>query len=303
MRNEYELGLARAMRHAGLLRRGAVAICAWLCVMSGPLLREAASASGHMVILVLGDSFTAGLGVPREAAFPAQLQARLQAQGEAVQVINAGISGDTTQGGLARVDRALAEKPDLVILELGANDALRGIQPAIVRANLDAIIAKIQATGPKLLLTGMRAPPNWGEDYRAAFDRIYPDLARIHGVPLYPFFLQGVALKPELNQPDALHPNERGVRVLVDHIAPVLEHLAGDQGTGGIPVATDKGIVWMEEQEYREYTRDLGNLPVLSGSYVFGNAIPRPSTDARGHIHVSGRTEPTAPASSAPTNP
>ena len=223
------------MRHVGLLRRGALAICALLCVMSGPLLREAAAASGPMVILVLGDSFTAGLGVPREAAFPARLEARLRERGEAARVVNAGISGDTTAGGLARVDRALAEKPDLVILELGANDALRGIQPDVVRANLDAIITKIQASGAKLLLTGMRAPPNWGEDYRAAFDRIYPDLARIRGVPLYPFFLQGVALNPELNQPDHLHPNERGVRVLVDRIAPVLEHLIRRPGHRGNP--------------------------------------------------------------------
>jgi acyl-CoA thioesterase I len=265
--------------------------------MSGPLLREAAAASGPMVILVLGDSFTAGLGVPREAAFPAQLEARLQQRGEAARVVNAGISGDTTEGGLARVDRALAGKPDLVILELGANDALRGIQPDLVRANLDAIIGKIQASGAKLLLTGMRAPPNWGEDYRAAFDRIYPDLARSRRVPLYPFFLQGVALDPELNQSDHLHPNERGVRVLVDRIAPVLEHLTGDQGTGGIPVATDKGIVWMGEREYRDYTRGLGNLPVLSGAYVFGSTIPRPSTDVQGHIHVPDHTELTAPAS------
>jgi acyl-CoA thioesterase I len=253
------------MRNSGLLRRGALAICAWLCLMSGLLPREAAVASDPMVVLVLGDSFTAGLGVPREAAFPARLEARLRERGEAVRVVNSGISGDTTAGGLARVDRALAEKPDLVILELGANDALRGIQPAVVRANLDAIIAKVQASGAKLLLTGMRAPPNWGEYYRAAFDRIYPDLARSRGVPLYPFFLQGVAMDPELNQPDHLHPNERGVRVLVDRIAPVLEHLTGDQDAGGIPVATDKGIVWMGDQEYREYTRGLGNLPVLSG--------------------------------------
>jgi acyl-CoA thioesterase-1 len=257
--------------------------------MSGPLLREAVAASGPIVILVLGDSLTAGFGISREAAFPAQLEARLRERGEGARVVNAGVSGDTTTGGLARVDRVLAEKPDLVILELGANDALRGIQPATVRGNLDAIIAKIQASGAKLLLTGMRAPPNWGEEYRAAFDQIYPDIARTHGVPLYPFFLQGVALDPELNQPDRLHPNERGVGVLVDRIAPVLEHLTGDRGNGGIPVATDQGIVWMGEQEYREYARSLGNLPVLSGSYIFGSTVRRPSTDAQGRIHVSDR--------------
>jgi acyl-CoA thioesterase-1 len=170
-----------------LLRAGALVIYALLSLMSGPPLREADAASGPMVILVLGDSLTAGLGAPREAAFPAQLEARLRAQGTAVRVVDKGISGDTTAGGLARVDRALAEKPDLVILELGANDALRGIQPAVVRANLDAMITKVLASGSKLLLTGMRAPLNWSEDYRTTFDRIYPDLARLRRVPLYPF--------------------------------------------------------------------------------------------------------------------
>jgi acyl-CoA thioesterase I len=283
------------MRDAGLLRRGALAICALLCVMSGPSLREADAAAGPTVILVLGDSFTAGLGVPREAAFPAQLQARLQAQGEAVQVINAGISGDTTEGGLARVDRTLAEKkPHFVILELGANDALRGIQPAEVHAHLDAIITKVQATGAKLLLTGMRAPLNWGEDYRSAFDRIYPDLARSRGVPLYPFFLQGVALNPELNQPDHLHPNERGVRILVDYIAPVVGHLIWNQPTRQIPVATAAGIEWMDDQQYQNLTRDLGNLPHLSESYIFGSTIQKPRIDHQGHIQVPHRNEPTA---------
>jgi acyl-CoA thioesterase-1 len=213
-----------------------------------------------------------------------------------VRVVNAGISGDTTAGGLARVDRALAEKPDLVILELGANDALRGTQPAVVRANLDAIITKVQASGARLLLTGMRAPPNWGEVYRTAFDQIYPDLARIRGVPLYPFFLQGVALDLQLNQPDRLHPNERGVRVLVERIAPILGRLMRDQGTGQIPVATVNGIVSMDDQEYRNHTRDVGNLPVLSRSYIFGSSIPMPSTDDHGHIHVStGRPAAAAP--------
>jgi acyl-CoA thioesterase I len=278
MRIECGIGLARATGCTELLRAGALAICVLLLLMSGPPLREAAAASGPMVILVLGDSLTAGLGVPREAAFPAQLEARLRAQGTVVRVVDKGISGDTTAGGLARIDRVLVEKPDLVILELGANDALRGIQPAVVRANLDAMITKVLASGTKLLLTGMRAPLSWSEDYRTAFDRIYPDLARLRRVPLYPFFLQGVAQDPQLNQPDRLHPNESGVHVLVDRIAPVLEHLTEDQGNGEIPVATDKGVVWMGEQEYREFTRGLGSLPVLSGSYVFGSIIPRPST-------------------------
>ena len=179
------------------------------------------------VILAFGDSLTAGFGLPAAQSFPAQLEARLRAKGIAARVVNAGVSGDTTTGGLARIDWALADRPQLVILALGANDALRGIDPAVVRHNLDAMIRKVKAHGAKLLLLGMRAPTNWGDAYERAFDRIFPDLARAYDVPLYPFFLQGVALKPELNQPDGLHPNERGVAVLVDHIAPYVARLIG----------------------------------------------------------------------------
>jgi acyl-CoA thioesterase I len=179
------------------------------------------------VILDFGDSLTAGYGLPAGQAFPARLEAWLHQQGIEARVVNAGVSGDTTAGGLARLDWALADKPDLVILALGANDALRGIEPSTVRENLDKMIGKIEASGAKLLLLGMLAPPNWGEEYSHAFDQIFPELARIHHLPLYPFFLEGVAMKPELNQPDGLHPNERGVAVLVDRIAPVVARLLG----------------------------------------------------------------------------
>jgi len=128
---------------------------------------------------------------------------------------------------LKRLDWALAEKPDLVILELGANDALRGIDPETVRANLDAMIGKVTASGAKLLLAGMRAPPNWGDAYQQRFDALYPELAKAHRVALYPFFLDGVAMEPALNQPDGLHPNARGVAALVDRIAPHVEKLLG----------------------------------------------------------------------------
>jgi acyl-CoA thioesterase-1 len=179
------------------------------------------------VILDFGDSLTAGYGLPTGQAFPARLEAWLHQQGIEARVVNAGVSGDTTAGGLARLDWGLADKPDLVILALGANDALRGIEPSNVRENLDKMIGKIEASGAKLLLLGMLAPPNWGEEYSHAFDQIFPELARIHHLPLYPFFLEGVAMKPELNQPDGLHPNERGVAVLVDRIAPVVARLLG----------------------------------------------------------------------------
>jgi acyl-CoA thioesterase-1 len=203
------------MKIAGILATAALAVA-----FAG------AQAAGRVpVILDFGDSLTAGYGLPAGQAFPARLEAWLRQQGIEARVVNAGVSGDTTAGGLARLDWALADKPDLVILALGANDALRGIEPATVRENLDKMIGKIEASGAKVLLLGMLAPPNWGEEYRHAFDQIFPELARIHHLPLYPFFLEGVAMKPELNQPDGLHPNERGVAVLVDRIAPVVARL------------------------------------------------------------------------------
>ena len=186
------------------------------------------SAAAHIpVILDFGDSLSAGYGLAPEQAFPVRLEAALRRQGIEVRVVNGGVSGDTTAGGLARLDWALADKPDLVILELGANDALRGIDPATVHDNLDKIIRKIEADGAKVLLVGMLAPPNWGAEYKSDFDRIFLELAKVHDVELYPFFLEGVAMKPELNQPDGLHPNERGVAVLVDRLTPVVARLVG----------------------------------------------------------------------------
>ena len=186
-----------------------------------------AAAANPPQILVFGDSLAAGFGLPPEASFPARLEARLAGDGIRARVVNAGVSGDTTAGGLKRLDWALAEKPDLVILELGANDALRGIDPETVRANLDAMIGKVTASGAKLLLAGMRAPPNWGDAYQQRFDALYPELAKAHRVALYPFFLDGVAMEPSLNQPDGLHPNARGVALLVDRIAPYVAKLLG----------------------------------------------------------------------------
>jgi acyl-CoA thioesterase I len=202
----------------------------FLAALALGLMTMAVPAAVHVPVIVdFGDSLTAGYGLPSGQAFPAQLEAWLHQHGIHSRVVNAGVSGDTTAGGLARVDWTLADKPDLVILALGANDALRGVAPSTVRDNLDKIIDKIQGTGAKVLLLGMLAPPNWGEEYKRAFDGIFPALARAHHLPLYPFFLEGVAMKPEFNQPDGLHPNERGVAVLVEKIAPVVAGLIGSR--------------------------------------------------------------------------
>ena len=176
-------------------------------------------------LLVLGDSLTAGFGLAPEDAFPARLERRLAAEGLHVEVLNAGVSGDTTAGGRARLGWALADKPDAVIVVLGGNDALRGIDPAETRANLDAILAELGRRRLKVLLTGMMAPRNLGPDYARTFDAIYPELAAKHHVALDPFFLEGVALNPALNQPDGIHPNPRGVAAIVERMLPAVRRL------------------------------------------------------------------------------
>jgi acyl-CoA thioesterase-1 len=186
----------------------------------------ALAAPAHPItILAFGDSLTAGYGVKTSESFPAQLQMALQAKGHKVTVTNAGVSGDTTTGGLERLDWALDPKPDAVILELGANDALRGIDPKVPRENLDKMLAALKAKNIPVLLTGMKAPNNWGDDYVKSFDAIYPDLAAKYGVPLYPFFLEGVALDRSFSQPDGLHPTAKGVAEIVKRILPDVEAL------------------------------------------------------------------------------
>ena len=184
-------------------------------------------------ILVLGDSIAAGYGLAADEAFPARLESHLRRAGHEVRVIDAGVSGDTTAGGFARLDWALADRPHIVIVELGGNDGLRGIAPQATRANLDAILARLKARGPRVLLTGMLAPPNLGAEYGRAFDAIYPELAAKYGVALYPFVLDGVAAQPDLNQRDGIHPNARGVAVMVDRIAPYVVRLLDTPKDGG----------------------------------------------------------------------
>jgi acyl-CoA thioesterase I len=181
-------------------------------------------------IVALGDSLTAGLGLPADAAFPARLQRALAQKGIAAEVVNAGVSGDTSADGLARLDWSVPEDTDAVILELGANDALRGLDPAQTRENLDAILQRLAARRIPVLLAGMRAPPNLGADYTKAFDAIYGDLAAARGAVFYPFFLDGVAAERGLNQGDGLHPTAAGVDVIVARILPKVEELVGRAG-------------------------------------------------------------------------
>jgi acyl-CoA thioesterase-1 len=185
-----------------------------------------AFAAGRAVnIVALGDSLTAGYGLVATDAFPAQLQRALEARGIAATVVNAGVSGDTTTGGLARLDWSVPDGTDAVILELGANDALRGIDPAVTRKTLDAMLRRFQERKIPVLLCGMMAPPNLGAEYGRAFNAIYPDLAAKTGALLYPFFLTGVAADPGLNQRDGMHPTAAGVAVIVARILPQVEEL------------------------------------------------------------------------------
>ncbi len=189
------------------------------------LIGDPALAAKTIRILVLGDSLTAGYGLPADQAFPARLEAALRARGHAVRLINAGVSGDTTAGGRARLDWALTERPEIVIVELGANDGMRGVDPRTTRANLDDILTRLKSKGVRVLLAGMLAPPNLGEEFGREFNAVFPGLARRHGVAFYPFFLDGVVARHGLNQPDGLHPNARGVAVIVDRILPYVVRL------------------------------------------------------------------------------
>lgn len=176
-------------------------------------------------VVAFGDSLTAGYGLPQSAAFPVQLEKELKSSGHKVVVANAGVSGDTTSGGLARFNWAVPPNTDAVILELGANDALRGSPPQKAHDNLDKIIAQLKARNVAVLLTGMRALRNWGGDYEAAFNPIFEKLSAKHNVLLYPFFLEGVALDSKLNLSDGLHPNALGIQEIVKRILPKVEDL------------------------------------------------------------------------------
>lgn len=197
-------------------------------LIAAALVLLAASASGGawasgarpIVISVLGDSLTAGFGLARGQAFPARLEAALKAEGHAVEVRNAGVSGDTAEDGLARLDWAIGPDVQAVIVELGANDALRGQTPQRMRKALETILMRLKARRLPVLLAGMKAPRNLGPDYTRAYDRVFPELAEQYGAIFYPFFLEGVATDPALNLPDGLHPNTKGVARIVENILP-----------------------------------------------------------------------------------
>jgi acyl-CoA thioesterase-1 len=199
------------------------------------LLAPAPAAAASRVIAVLGDSLTAGLGVAPDEAYPALLGARLAREGYDYRVINAGVSGDTSSGGLRRVDWVLRQQPEVVVVALGANDGLRGQPVALLRDNLVAIVQKAKAAGARVLLAGMRLPPNYGAAYARDFAAVFPDVARRTGVPLVPFLLEGVAAEARLNQDDGIHPNAEGQRRIAEHVWPHLRALLAKPGRATAP--------------------------------------------------------------------
>ena len=198
----------------------AVAAIALLFCLSGAANAE----TRPLRILAFGASIVAGYGLDAQDALPAQLETALRARGIDATVINSGVSGETSAGGLARLDWALTDDPDLVILDLGGNDALRGIDPKTTEANLDAIVTRLQQEKRGVLIAGMLAPPNLGADYAAAFNAVFRTVAERHDVVLYPFILDGVVMDPRLNQEDGIHPNAAGVKVIVERMLPSVLH-------------------------------------------------------------------------------
>jgi acyl-CoA thioesterase-1 len=198
---------------------------AWAALVTLMCTVAAQAAEKPLKIVAFGDSLTAGYGLPAAEAFPSKLEAALKAKGHNVTVVNAGVSGDTASAGLTRLDWSVPEDTDAVILELGANDALRGIDPAVTKASLDKILTRLGERHIPVLLAGMRAPRNMGEDFVHAFDAIYPALASTHRVVFYPFFLEGVATAAALNQSDGMHPDAAGVDAIVGRLLPKVEEL------------------------------------------------------------------------------
>ncbi|WP_082520475.1 arylesterase [Rhizobium sp. Root482] len=204
-------------------------LLAFTVLLALPLAGHAATIN----LVAVGDSLMAGYQLPPQDAFPTRLEKALRDKGHDVTIANAGVSGDTTSGGLARIDWSVPDGTDGVILELGANDALRGIAPEESRRNLTAMIDKLKARGIAVLLVGMLAPPNMGGDYAGRFNPIYPELSKSHGIPLYPFFLDGVVEDAALKIEDGMHPNGDGIGVMVERFLPVAEEFIGSVANDG----------------------------------------------------------------------
>jgi acyl-CoA thioesterase I len=205
-------------RQMGQLR-GALKVALALGMMAGA---SVAAANDACRVAVLGDSLATAYGLAVEEGFPAQLERRLRTEGYDCVVLDAGVGGDTTAGGLARLDWALADQPSHVIVELGGNDGLRGLPPEQMEQNLDAIVGRLRDEGVAVLLAGMLAPPNLGRTYGEAFEAVFARVAERQDVPLYPFFVEGVAGNPDLNQPDGIHPTAAGIAVIVERILPTV---------------------------------------------------------------------------------
>jgi len=194
-------------------------------VLTAALVAPARAQAPERVIVVLGDSLTAGFGVAVDEAFPARLQARLRREGYVYRVVNGGVSGDTTAGGLRRVDWILRARPEVVVVALGANDGLRGLPVSQLKSNLSAIVERLTAEGARVLLAGMRVPPNYGDRYTREYAAAFAEVARRGKTPLMPFLLEGVAAEARLNQPDGIHPNVAGHQAIADHLWPHLKPL------------------------------------------------------------------------------
>jgi acyl-CoA thioesterase-1 len=209
--------------------KGLLMLCCCLAGLVSPVRGEGSRGEERPLIIFLGDSLTAGLGLSEEQAFPALVSAQLEERGIPARFVNAGISGDTTAGGISRLDWLLTQRPEVVVVALGANDGLRGLSLAETESNLDAILRRCLGSGARVLLVGMKIPPSYGDDYARGFEAIFGRLASRHGVPLMPFLLEGVAAVPDLNQPDGIHPNAEGHRRVATHVTPYLAAmLAGD---------------------------------------------------------------------------
>ena len=202
------------------------ACAAALAIMAAPLSAPLAQ-SRPLHLVALGDSLTAGYGLPQEAAFPVVLERALKARGRKVEITNAGVSGDTSSGGLDRLDWSVPDGTDGVIVELGANDMLRGLDPSLTRQSIGAIVERLRARNIPVMLAGIYASRNLGPDYVQKFDSLYPDIAKKHDLVLYPFFLDGVAGERSLNLPDGLHPTAKGVEIIVERILPTVESFLG----------------------------------------------------------------------------